>query len=245
VDRTRVIPSLLIGVLGSVAIALPPLDSTRQAIVSTAVDDRDHQEAAFSALVEELFERAGDPSGSTDPPPAPGIWSALVDSPEAHRGIPLVLEGRIEQRTELPRPWDAMCELFVRLPDERVVAVFVPAEDECTEGDRARFEGRFYKRLSAVARDGVLRRYPAVVARRVSAGSWEPMAIVLPLSLLGLGLCWLVLRRVAGASSPRRRIPPSASSRSSSNHPELPEEPARALDVLRSRHDHPDKGGAS
>ena len=244
-DRTQVIPSLLIGVLGSVAVALPPLDSTRQAIVSTAVDDRDHQEAAFSALVEDLFERAEDPSQSTDPPPVPVVWSALVESPEAHRGAPVVLEGRIEQRTELARPWDAMCELFVRLPDERVVAVFVPAEDECTEGDRVRFEGRFYKRLSAIARDGMLRRYPAVVARTLPAGPWEPMAIVLPVSLLGLGLCWLVLRRAARRSHVRHRLSTPTLSRSSSNHPELPEEPAGALDVLRSRHDHPDKGGAS
>ena len=245
VDRTRVIPSLLLGMLCSVAMALPPLDSTTQAIVSTAVDDRDHREAAFSALVEDLFQRAVDPARPTDPPLPPAAWSAMVESPGTHRGDSVVLEGRIEQRTVLARPWDAMCELFVRLPDERVVAVFVPVDDDFAEGDRARFEGRFYKRLSAVARDGELRRYPAVVARTVSAGSWDPMAIVLPVVLLALGLAWLVLRRAARGSRPPRRIPASTSSRSSSNHPELPEEPARALDVLRSRHDHPDKGGAS
>ncbi|MEE2682225.1 MAG: hypothetical protein VX641_07640 [Planctomycetota bacterium] len=245
--RIPVISSLLLGLLASVALALPPLDATSRAILTTAVDDRDHQEAAFSVLVEELLRRAGEPAGSTGSLLPAETWAILVESPDDHRGIPLVLEGRVEQRTELARPWDTMCELFVRLPDERVVAVFVPASDEGSPGDRARFEGRFYKRLSAVARDGMLRRYPAVVARRVPAASRQPMAYALPALLLGLGFCWIVLRRLAGASRTRRRMPagPRVVGGSSPNDPELPDEPARALDVLRSRHDHPDKGGAS
>ena len=246
-DRTRLISSLLVLALCECTVALPPLDSTQQAIVSTAVDDRDHQEAAFSVLVDELLDRSGQPARATSLQPPPEAWSAWVEAPDAQRGAPLILEGRVEQRTMLPRPWAALCELFVRLPHGTVVAVFAPATDDCPVGSRVRFEGRFYKRLSAVARDGVARRYPAVVARVVPTGGWGGQTVLLPLLLVGLGFCWVFFRRAAGSSrAPRKIAPPTVRSGKSSTIPsELPDEPARALDVLRSRHDHPDKGGAS
>ena len=246
-DRTRVISSLLMCALCEFAVALPPLNSTQIEILSTAVDDRDHQESAFSVLAEELLARPVDSAQSTSWSPTPEIWSDWLEAPEAHRGRPLILEGRVEQRTLLPRPWAGFCELFVRLPQGTVVAVFAPTTDACSVGSRVRFEGRFYKRLFERARDGVARRYPAVVARVVPGTVWSGRVVLVPVALLGFGLCWLLVRRAAGSSRNRRQIPPRTvpSAKKSKIPPELPDEPARALDALRSRHDHPDKGGAS
>ena len=246
-DHIPLLSSVLICLPAAVAMALPPLESEQQAILSTALDDRDHQDAAFAMLAEELLARPVGTARSTSLRLGPDEWSGWVDSPDAQRGRGVLLEGRIEQRTMLPRPWEGFCELFVRLPDDVVVAVFTPVGDAAPVGARARLEGRFYKRLSAVARDGVPRRYPAVVARVLPGGGGNWSVIMIPIALLGLGVCWVLVRRTARAarSIPRGGPRAVAAAKSSTIPPELPDDPARALDVLHSRHDHPDQGGAS
>ena len=168
--------------------ALPPLDDRSLAILETAVDDQDHQEAAFSILAEEALRRSGD---SEDPAgfatPTPEEWAEWVAHPSSVRGRAVRLEGRVEQVTPLARPWERFCEAFVRLPEDTVLAVFAPRSDALQAGQRVRLEGRFYKRLSAVARDGKARVYPAVVARRGAELPWRPALPVVLIGLLGVG----------------------------------------------------------
>ena len=131
----------------------------------------------------------------------------------------------------------------MRLGDGTVVAVFAPVADRLQAGQQVGLRGRFYKRLSAVARDGQARVYPAVVARRVSGSSWRPGSLLIIIVLVGLGGTWMLVRRAAASSGTvRRRQPDAVRSRGELGNPmELPKEPAEALDVLRSRHDHPEE----
>ena len=227
--------------------ALPPLDDRSLAILETAVDDQDHQEAAFAMLAEEALRRSGDSENATGfATPTPEVWAQWVAHPASARGRPVRLEGRVEQVTPLARPWETFSEAFIRLPQDTVLAVFSPRSDALRVGQRVRLEGRFYKRLSAVARDGRARVYPAVVARRGAELPWRPALPLVLIGLLGVGGVWWLVRRAAAAArtSGRPAPQPLDSAPTSMNPSELPDEPAQALDVLRSRHDHPEEGGA-
>ena len=247
VGRMRCASLLAWLLIGSAMGSMPPLDDRERAILSTAIDDQDHQEAAFSMLAEEALLHvpgSGDPAGFATL--TREDWAEWVARPSSARGLGVRLEGRVEQVTPLGRPWDAFSEAFVRLPEETVLAVFVPRSDALQVGQRVRLEGRFYKRISAVARDGQTRVYPAVVARRRAELPWRPALPLILIGLLGVGGVWVLARRAAAsARTSGRSVPQNVDSKRTSRNPsELPDEPAKALDVLRSRHDHPDEGGA-
>ena len=231
---------------------LPPLTAAQQVSLATAIDDRDHQESAFAALAEATLEiDTARIDADVLARLQPFDWDRAVEDPEALRGHPLLVVGRLEQSDPLARPWDAYREWFLRLPNDRVVAVYVPIEDDRPPGTRVRVVGRFYKRIQAEARDGTTRVYPAMVGRPLPAESLPFGGILIAILVIALLVCWLLLR----ITIRQRGIPTISNGNSFSRLQEdedadggevaddLPTDPAGALDELARRRDESTRGG--
>ena len=227
---------------------LPPLTEEQHVAVATAIDDRDYQESAFAALVEATRALDSTTIEMRELPSEASIdWPHVLAHPDVLRGSEVVVHGRLEQSTALPRPWDACMEWFVRTPSGRVFAVYVPLEDDVQPGRQVHVAGWFYKRMQAEARDGTLRQYPAVVGRLVPSSTNTSSTWVIVLCVVGLLGGWFLARflarsRGAGMRPRSSEEQPLDGGRASSSSEDLPTDPAEALDVLARRSEDPSRG---
>jgi hypothetical protein len=220
---------------------LPALQADERTALVTAIDDRDHQEAAFAALLEwcSRLDPTGVDLGVIEPWTSERIVSSL-SSPDASRGEPAVLQGRLEQARTLDAPWDGVCEWFVRLPGDEAVAVYLLGTPAVEPGERVRLVGRFYKRLKAVARDGQERHYAAFVGVPSVGSSSIDGRFVLTLLVILMVIAWVVLRVLVGKRTPGRvPIRPLHEASESSLETPLPSDPEAALDEMVRRRDDP------
>ena len=236
-----------------VCIALPPLSEAQQVALATAIDDGDHQESAFAALCEAMLQVDPTTVDSSSGTVTNGFdWDAAVSEPDAVRGDELRVQGMLQQSDALGRPWDAYREWFVRTPGGRVVAVYVPQEDDAAPGSDVLVAGRFYKRIEAVSRDGATRTYPAVVGRSLPpAADLAGRPILLVILIVGLVACWFLVRLVTRPG--RAHVPDSGSGfarliqeeggQDVSEEVGLPDDVTGALDELARRRDDADDGG--
>ncbi len=224
--------------------AIPPLAADERVRLATAYDGRDHQDEAFMALLEHVGRwsgRVGDTPVRLHPD-----FEAMVDDPDAYRGELCRVVGAIGQQTRLPAPYDAATEWFVRDDTGRPILVYVVGLDPAApfrDGERIVILGRFYKRVEAAARDGVVRAYPALVGafpRRLAAGAggeWSGLwMMAIPVAFM------LVIFLVLFVYVTRRRRPTHAHlalathlAPDATEGPPLPADPAEALAELRRR----------
>ena len=218
---------------------LGSLSADQQTALETAIDDRDHQESAFAALMSAMGAISADTLKSAALEPwDPAGTSAVLGAPDAWRGRSFELTGRVEQSDRLERPWSPVVEWFLRLPDGSAAAVYLPWDEDRASGERVRVAARFYKRISAEARDGTLRSYPAF-AGRIRPG---PVAVspdrVIIIGIVVLILGWVLLGLFTGrrGRSGQRKVTSTVASKVG-EPTSLPTDPVDALDELARRHD--------
>jgi len=158
-----------------------------------------------------------------------------------------VFHGRLEQVTPSEDPSSGSSECFVRVPDFGPVIVLASTSDleSCAISDQVLAEGWFHGVEVARARDGRERRYPVFVARlRPHVGQGLPVDTTFFFGMLCLILAvawWLVRGRMQRSRQPRRHSGGDSSSNSpmdfNDRTPDLPSDPARALDELARRGD--------
>ena len=85
----------------SIAIAsISPLTDQQRTALDTAFDGRDHQEAAFTALVENVrswTDGLGDAAIRLDPD-----YQAILENPDQYRGELCKVTGKLQQHNPLP-----------------------------------------------------------------------------------------------------------------------------------------------
>ncbi|MCH2145079.1 MAG: hypothetical protein MK082_08015 [Phycisphaerales bacterium] len=221
--------------------ALGVLTSEERTALATAVDDRDHQEAAFAALFTALARlemETIDPTGVESW--TSGMVIAAREEPDAWRGRPALLRGRLEQTSVLDPPWDGCVEWFVQCPDGEVVAIYLPREEDLEIGAQVEVIARHYKRISAQARDGTERTWSAFVGRSIPVASTFPSRPILMALVVGMLLAWFMLRLLSRrfeARTPAKEPPVEVPGPSTDGV--LPTDPVSALDELARRHDDP------
>lgn len=230
----------------SVMLGADGLTDDRRERLATAHDGGDFREEAFFALVEHFREWDG--ALPTEPMRLYFQPDAMTADPDSLRGELCLVLGRLEQRTPLPTPYDVGEEWFIRDRSGQPVIVYVVGVDGArfTEGQKLRVVSRFYKRVDAQARDGVVRQYAAFVGARPQRIHYEdPRApvelIVVPVGVLfgGFVLLWLYVRRQRRGVPVRGRltgIDNDGSSMADSGG-SLPENPVEALAELKRRAD--------
>ncbi len=171
-------------------------------------------------------------------------WAGVMEMPGAHRGEVFRFAGRVEQVALIEQHGVAAQEWFVRDDSGRPIAVYLPADHASTAavGERVVVVARFLKVIEDTARDGVARRYPALVGRSfevqpsgaAGAGPWMPIALLVGIMLV----VFVVLsrlarrRRRAALDSPR---PIRHELLENEGDPSLPDDPAEALAELKRR----------
>ena len=225
--------------------AIPPLTDDQRVRLETAYDGRDHQEAAFVALLENARRWTG---GLGEAPVRlhPDL-EAMLGEPQAYRGELCRIAGRLEQQARLPIPYQGVTEWFVRDEAGRPILVYVDGlalDHPVREGRQVTIIARFYKRIDGVGRDGEPHRYPAFVGALPSfvaagEGSWLVLwAVAVPVGIMFLIFLILV---VLARSRDRRRPHPvrSGSAATVEAWEPLPDDPAEALAELRRRAETP------
>lgn len=241
--------------------AVPALTPAQRESLLTAKAGLDHREPAFDALVENA--RAGDPAVTSSPSPVEEViemdtgWAGVANgSVVLDRGGLYRIEGVIQQQSLLDLPHHDVAEWFIRSDDGTPLLVFVVGLDhrQCFhDGQRVRLDARYYKAIDAMARDGTLHRYPALVGRRpvhvmnvrstmTGQGSLQPLfpiAISTGALVVGFGAVVLVIRMTRGKRNAR---PQWRSTATPDNHEALvdetaplPDDPAEALAELKRR----------
>jgi len=215
---------------------LPALTPARMSALETAIDDRDHQDSAFQALMQGMIEL--DPT-SIDPgglePVGRSRALEFASDPDRHRGVSALIVGRLEQSHPLPRPHDAIVEWFVRLPDGHPVAVYVPRVEDLEPGARVRVAARFYKRLAGSSRDGTVSNWAAFGGRALGDAPSPDARPTLVVLVVVLAVAWWLLRRLVArpAGLRTRRIDRATLPKDE----DLPTDPLDALDELARRSD--------
>ena len=240
---------LLLALLSVLAPPPPLPDAVVDALLQVE-DDRDAPDAGMLALLEHVQawpDKAGSLAGRLHVE-----HDELVASPAAHRGVLMVVEGRLEQVEQLARPLEMVQEWFVRSPEGRPVMVYVPMQGMLARpGDEVVLACYFYKRLQLEDRQGVARVYPVFIGGQPRVVAMEEQAvdaalrdaeaytttmvslisaIVLVLFVV-LGLLWLNRRSkrrtphagIFGDVDPEPPVPP------------LPDDPADAMAELKRR----------
>ncbi len=142
-------------ILGIALAAIEPLTDEQRVRLATAFDGRDHQEAAFVALVENV--RLWTPGVGDAPIRLQPDLTAMLGDPEAYRGSLCQIAGRVQQQTPLSALYHGVTEWFVRDESGRPILVYVVGhEGDPTIGDGQAvvLHARFYKRVDDIARDG-------------------------------------------------------------------------------------------
>ncbi len=229
-------------ILGIALVAIPPLTEDQRVRLATAFDGRDHQEAAFGALIENArvwTAGIGDAAIRLHP-----NLAAMLDDPEVYRGTLCQITGRLQQQTTLPSPYQGVTEWFVRDESGQPILVYVVshADDPAiVDGQAVILHGRYYKRIDEIARDGVSRSYPAFVGafpRRPTDtdGAVGGIAvIVIPVAVLLV--IFIVLMLYVRRNRLQRHIRRSASGEriKVDETPALPDDPVAALNEMRRR----------
>ncbi len=218
---------------------LGSLSAEQRTALETAIDDRDHQESAFDALMSAMEAVSpGTLKSAALDPWNPARTAEVLGAPDAWRGRSFELTGRLEQSERLDRPWSPFVEWFLRLPDGSAAAVYLPIEEDRALGERVRVAARFYKRISAEARDGIMRSYPAFAGRirpRTVAVSPDRLIII---GIVLLILSWVLLSLFTGRRGRIAQRKVTSTVASDTGEPtSLPKDPVDALDELARRHD--------
>lgn len=188
---------------------VPPVGAELRVALDAAAEGGDHNETAFALLVDDVRAWPEVVAGSA----APADWAALVAGGDALRGEPLVVRGRLVQREGLESRWPEVEEWFIRDGDGRAICAFVvDPPTPIREGREVELLARWYKQIDAVARDGSLRSYPAVVGRlRDSTSTAGPSGgKILPYAglaavVLAMGIVYLLVRVRARRAARRPR----------------------------------------
>ncbi|MHC5022541.1 MAG: hypothetical protein ACYTGG_01340 [Planctomycetota bacterium] len=220
---------------------IPPLTDGQRERLALAHDDRDHQEEAFVALRESV-ERWPVAAAPDVPPPAPDV-EVMLEQPGLFRGRLYRLEGVLQQRERLAAPHESVVAWFLRDDAGRPLLVYVCSlgpDDGFRPGRRLVLDGRFYKRVTMTARDGVERPYAAFVgaqpraATAATAGVRHLWLIVFPVAIMIVVFVALLLytRRHARRTPVRRG---AGVATDEPPEPPLPPDSADALAELRRR----------
>jgi hypothetical protein len=229
-------------------LSVTPLTDGQSVRLETAMDGRDHQEEAFVALLDNVRSWDIDAIPGDSPVIVQPDFETMLVNPDQWRGALCRIEGVIQQRNQLDRPFEGVHEWFVRTEDGRPILLFITALDEAT-ADRVRdgrgvvVYARFYKRIDAVARDGEEHRYPAFVGRGPAltggvvdtGGLGMLVAVVLPIAglLVVFLLVWMWSRRRS-----TRRLAVAAHREAGIEVDDggpLPDDPCEALGELKRR----------
>lgn len=208
-----------------------------------AEDDSDIPDESFFILIDHVRSW---PEGAR----TPGVRlevarEDLLKDPANHRGLLLVIEGRIEQHHDLGPPFEDVQEWFVRdlAGDPWIVYVVGERNGATGDGQRVILEAHFYKRMLLEDRSGIQRAYPALAGAfpivlpvegppPVAGGVAELWALLAILAG-ALLLVMLLARRAAGQTASRRAIVHSEDSLPPD--PPLPGEADEALRELKRR----------
>src|SRR5262245_52727661 len=135
-----------------------PLTREQTQRLNAASDDAEYREDAFLALVENVRLWA---DGIADAAVRLNLdVEKLMAKPSDFRGELWRLQGRLDQQSELPAPFEDFSEWFIRTPPGIPVVIYVKKpRTPMRIGDDVEVFARFFKRLSLVARDGTTRQY--------------------------------------------------------------------------------------
>lgn len=228
----------------------PPLTDGVLASLAEVEDDRDAPDAGMLALLKHVEAWPKDAGSS-------GIrlhvdHDELVASPEAHRGVLMVVEGRLEQVNQLASPLEDVQEWFVRPPEGRPVMVYVPMPGDLVRpGDDVVLECYFYKRLQLEDRQGVSRAFPVFIGGQPRVVAAERRAVDTALRdakaytdamvylVSSIVLLLLVVGGLVLVTSRVKRRPPHAGIFGDVEPdppvPSLPDDPADAMAELKRR----------
>jgi len=238
--------------------AVVPLTPAQQTQLDTAGDfTGQFDEGALYPLLQNAWQWPdSDEAGAVIPD-----YAAIYLSPAEHRGQLFLIEGRFAGRSKKiehltrPGPWDGKLREWVVVvdssKDEVAVAYLTHPPVAPSAGAKVRLVARFYKVLSDKNINGKPTDYLLFVGRSatvVEAGrgiggsGFGAGPMVLVLAILAGG--WYMLRRILRAKPLRSNQPrtfqagiDSQEATDEEPQPELPEDPAQALDMLKHQHD--------
>lgn len=229
-------------ILGIALAAIEPLTNDQRVRLATAFDGRDHQEAAFVALVENV--RLWTPGVGDAPIRLQPDLTAMLADPEAYRGSLCQIAGRVQQQTPLSALYEGVTEWFIRDESGRPILVYVvdhEGDPTISDGQAVVLHARFYKRVDAIARDGVARSYPAFVgalpSRPVAADAALSgvLVVVIPVAVLLVIFLLLMMYVRRNRAERRLRRPVIGERPEVDESPALPDDPADALNEMRRR----------
>ncbi len=229
-------------ILGIALAAIEPLTDDQRVRLATAFDGRDHQEAAFVALVENVV--LWTPGVGDSPIRMQPDLTAMLGDPESYRGSLCQIAGRVQQQTPLSALYEGVTEWFVRDESGRPILVYVVGhEGDPTIGDGQAvvLHARFYKRVDDIARDGVSRSYPAFVGawprRPVAADAALGGVLVVVVPIAVLLVIFLLLMLYVRRNRTERRVgrPVVGERHEVDESPALPDDPVDALNEMRRR----------
>ena len=227
---------------------VPELTAAQRTAVDVAVDDRDWNDAAFAALVENarLWQQPiGDVMVRNNPD-----FEAMLENPSNYRSDLCLIRGVLQQRNRLPEPYRDVEEWFIRNEAGLPIHVFVIMPEVATQSvsfrDGARVEvlGRYYKRTFEPDTPSGEMRYPAFIGAfpratsGVASGSiampvWLPVVVIVMLAVFAV-----LFMRVRRLRRGERRVGSERwkdEEASDLERQPLPEDPAAALAELRQR----------
>lgn len=208
------------------------------------------------------------------------LAETLLADPDGHRGMIVRLEGRLEQASVRDSTSGPLDEWFVRLDGGRPALVLLASREPLalssagvgergsgnegginlpTPGDHVTILGRWWKPISAEARDLRVRTYPAFVGRWIASGDEATgtsdastssisatsrialmggVLVILVLLLAGVTIGARMLRRKGVAGAGRLGSPYLGESAMMDHEDDggLPDDAAEALSALRRRH---------
>ena len=233
-------------VLGSIILSIvfasiQPLSDDQITALNTAFDGRDHQEAAFTALVENVrnwTEGIGDAAIRLEPD-----YQAILENPDQFRGELCKITGKLQQHNPLPGLNKGIGEWFVRDADSRPILVYIIKnlnDQTFRDGQSVEIIARFYKRVDAVAKDGKQHSYAAFVgafpqsaSTPTSPASNSMLVLAVPVAI-GLVVFMILLaytRRIKRNTKAHK--PRSTESQQVDEDVSLPNDPAEALTQLK------------
>ncbi|MCH7571589.1 MAG: hypothetical protein IH891_01600 [Planctomycetes bacterium] len=232
-----------VGVRGEI----PPLSEGQITRLATAQDGRDHQEEAFSALLENMKLYSGE-VGDSLIRLKPDLDS-MIKRPTDYRGDLYLLSGVFQQQTRLSVPYESVSEWFLRNDAGVPMLIYVtglPLESgvDFVVGDRVQMVARFYKRVDFIARDGIQRSYAAFVGakpKKLGLIAGDPLSgmwiVVIPVFFLALVFIILFAYVRHLKKRPHRHSAPLTMKTIVDEAGTLSDDPAQALSELRQQAD--------
>ena len=226
----------------SIAIAsIPPLSADQRTALDTAFDGRDHQEAAFAALVENVrswTDGIGDAAIRLEPD-----YQVMLENPDQYRGELCKVTGKLQQHAPLPGLNKGIGEWFVRDSNSQPILVYIVKnlnDQTFRDGQGVEIIARFYKRVDAIAKDGTKHSYAAFVGAfpkspsNTAGSASNPMLVLAIPVAIGLVVFIILLaytRHIRNSSKESRRR--STDSLLLDEDVSLPDDPTEALSQLK------------